>query len=885
MKKVLFIIPHLSTGGLPQVVLNKVSLLKDVYEIKCVEYDFLGDAFIIQRNKLLNLIGHNNLITLSQEKEVLLNIINGFNPDIISIEEFPEFFMKDEITKKIYSEGRKYKIFETTHDSSFPVNAKRWFPDKFIFVSAFNAFRYSMYDIPYEIIEYPIDKKIPNREESQKLIGLDPSYKHVVCVGLFTQRKNQGYLFEIAKKVENKKIQFHFIGNQADNFRDYWFPLMENKPNNCIIWGERSDVDKFLESSDVFFFPSRGDKNNKELNPIAIKEALVYDIPMMMFNLDVYCGKYNNNKNITFLTDSVEEDTKNLLNILNMNYNVDHSLSMSVGYDDSENKIFITNNSDYNLEFSIVIKDYLSNHTIYWFDSNFGARANWWTVPCPKQYFSNHIINNNNFRGYKIDFFNKEKTELLFSKEIIIDEHATNYMETLTVNPFNCSYINYVEFFVKKFYDDFNIDDFEIVIDAGANDGLVTELFLNKGSKKVYCFEPDKRSIKYLKKKFIDDKRVVIVEKGLYDKNEYDVKFKINNDASTVTSLESLNESHSPNQDYFLSEIVSFDKFISEYNINKISLFKIDIEGAEFDLLKSLTNEHKSMIKQFLIECHWLNESKIKTLMEVFKDDYVLEFRNHLDKNQIVPIEEIGGHEMLTLLVTNKKLVDIKEQKIPSIEIRHMLCRPTDEREIKSVESISKLGGKNVSYKQLINPPYPDLPPVDTCFRPNDISDYPGGDNLTSGHYGCYKSHIDAIMECEVKDNSIYLFFECDAILNTEPSEFINKVYEANEISKKYGYNFFSLGPVYEVDNVYHNHVSSKKLIEAHAYIIPSDKLKYVQEVIKNSKWDVFDLWVSHVFPKQRIGHFINPLSLQAKGFSLIDKKESEFNFLGMEKL
>ena len=27
--------------------------------------------------------------------------------------------------------------------------------------------------------------------------------------------------------------------------------------------------------------------------------------------------KYNNNKNITFLTDSVEEDTKNLLNILN----------------------------------------------------------------------------------------------------------------------------------------------------------------------------------------------------------------------------------------------------------------------------------------------------------------------------------------------------------------------------------------------------------------------------------------------------------------------------------------------------------------------------------------------------------------------------------------
>jgi hypothetical protein len=50
MKSLLIITPHLSTGGAPQVTLNKIKLLKDTYIIKC-EYNFLGSAFVIQRNQ------------------------------------------------------------------------------------------------------------------------------------------------------------------------------------------------------------------------------------------------------------------------------------------------------------------------------------------------------------------------------------------------------------------------------------------------------------------------------------------------------------------------------------------------------------------------------------------------------------------------------------------------------------------------------------------------------------------------------------------------------------------------------------------------------------------------------------------------------------------
>lgn len=316
MKKLLIITPHLSTGGAPQVTLNKIELLKDEYEIKCIEYRFLAAIFVVQRNKIIKLLGE-NFHSLGEDKEKdLFNIIDEFQPDIISMEEFPEFFMDDEITKRLYDENRPYSIFETTHDSSFPASQKRFYPDKFVFVSAYNAFRYSMYDIPYDIVEYPVDIKYKDTTKYREKFGFDDEYKHVINVGLFTPRKNQSYVFDIARKLENYKIKFHFIGNQADNFKFYWAPLMINKPSNCVIWHEKSNVDEYLQASDLFFFASKGDPNNKELNPIAIKEALEYNMPMMMHNLDVYCGKYDDFENITFLTGNIDIDTRNLLDIL-----------------------------------------------------------------------------------------------------------------------------------------------------------------------------------------------------------------------------------------------------------------------------------------------------------------------------------------------------------------------------------------------------------------------------------------------------------------------------------------------------------------------------------------------------------------------------------------
>lgn len=311
MKTLMIITPHMSTGGCPQVVAKKVELLKDFYNIIVVEWECVAWAYVVQRNKVIDMIG-DKFVTLSENQEYdLFNLIEDNNPHYIMIEEFSETFIPEHIMKRLYSKNRTYKIYETTHSSHTQVSWKRHQPDKFIMVSPYSLSVFKDLGVPMDLIEYPVNDKKPNKQESIQQLGLDPEYKHIINIGLFTEGKNQGYAFEIARILSEYKIQFHFMGNQASNFVNYWQPLMNNKPENCVVWGERIDIDTFIQASDVHLFTSR-----LELNPLSIKESLEYHKPTMIFNLHTYMGKYNETKDIHFLSGDVWTDANTILKLL-----------------------------------------------------------------------------------------------------------------------------------------------------------------------------------------------------------------------------------------------------------------------------------------------------------------------------------------------------------------------------------------------------------------------------------------------------------------------------------------------------------------------------------------------------------------------------------------
>ena len=305
--RLLFVSPHLSTGGLPQFLLKKIEVLNDTFDIWCIEWDNItGGQLVVQRNQIQNLLG-SKLITMN-DKNKFLSIVDEINPDVIHFEEFPETFIPNEYLNELYKSN--YKICETTHGTLFNPNDKITTADKTLFVSKYNLSQYFDQKSDFDLIEYPVKSDELKRQFLNEL-GLDTSKKHVLNVGLFTSGKNQAEIFEIAKDFGDN-VQFHFLGNQAGNFESYWKPLMENKPSNCQVWGERSDVYKFYTIADLFLFTS-----NLENKPLCISEALNHNLPILMKWLPNYSDIFNHN-NISFLSTLKSDNVKKIKDILGL---------------------------------------------------------------------------------------------------------------------------------------------------------------------------------------------------------------------------------------------------------------------------------------------------------------------------------------------------------------------------------------------------------------------------------------------------------------------------------------------------------------------------------------------------------------------------------------
>lgn len=313
-KKVLFITPHLSTGGCPQYLYRKIVEHTHQVEAYVVEWDDIGgDAWIVQKERIRSWVGSSRLFTLWEDKSRIFEIIDQIQPDVIHFEEIPETYVPYKILERIVMGGdRKWFITETTHSSFSKKEQKVFLPDKFYFVSPFSQKEFESLGVPSEIWEYPIDDLTrPDRRSSLEKIGLDPDFYHILNVGLFTPGKNQGEIFRLAKNLLGEKVQFHFLGNQAGNFEHYWKPLMEDKPSNCNVWGERKDVEEFMKCCDIFLFPS-----TFELNPLVVKEALSWKMPVLMRKLHTYGNTYDGVENVHYIDFHIEKTEKIVREIL-----------------------------------------------------------------------------------------------------------------------------------------------------------------------------------------------------------------------------------------------------------------------------------------------------------------------------------------------------------------------------------------------------------------------------------------------------------------------------------------------------------------------------------------------------------------------------------------
>jgi hypothetical protein len=899
MKKLLIITPHLSTGGAPQCSVKKVELIKGEFEIKVIEYSFLAWKFVVQRNRIIDLVGLNNFYSLSQNKyNEIKSIIDDFKPDVISMEEFPEMFMDEEVTRFLYSETRTWKIVETTHDSSFNPAHKKWMPDKFVFVSPYNMMKYDHLAIPQEIIEYPINSKTQDKKTYRDKLGLEHNFKHIVIIGLFTPRKNQKYAFEIAEILKDYNVKFHFLGNQAGNFEQYWKPLMDKKPENCVIWGERGDIEDFIQASDLFFFPSKGDRGNKELNPIVIKEAAEYkDLPKLIFNLDVYLNRWNGYEDFHYLNGNLKEDAQKILQLTQAKPSNNKREIIIVGtWPNLKSRVQLTKDTINSLK-PLGRKIMLVSH--YPVDDDIQKMVDYYI-------YDDH--NPLTHHSYYTRFYKYTDD---FHAEININGlKNTNQSLTVLTNLFNgakaAKSLGYEAFFYTTY---------DVILDP--RDIPKVEKAFDIDGKEPYMYKAYLGSLNTPFGKGIQTNGMA-----------FDIDFFLNtfDDVRTAEEYNSICENIGAQnflEDYLVKKLKGLEKYYAFEHNNEETLLKnsglgVASNSEYYSIIPILNKPNNYMFYFFTYNIDTRNvkisikESGVEFYNHKWQIDNTREFKKqfYYSGNEIeLELDFYDGDRIYKneKYVLNNKNIDkfqhtgyykIKNRK-PKIRLVHLQTTRNDEREQKSRESLKHVVDYGWEYIIHTNEPYADLPPKHNCQRPqcvsmelfNEQQVSELGTALTPSHYGCFESFKNGIMS-EFDDSIDFLVVcEGDCIIEVPIEEFVNKVESSYQIIEDNKIGYMSFGDVKTLEHGWlqspvREVVPDQDLLFITDHIIglqciafPRSVKKWLLEKLRTEKWDASDMYFNHIFygSPYKFGIVHNRLTTQAEGFSLIDKQEKKF--------
>jgi autotransporter strand-loop-strand O-heptosyltransferase len=285
--KILLLESHLSTGGAPAFALKRIQSLlahTDV-EVYCIELNFHGVDFVVQRNQVIKILG-DRFYEAGLNKMRVMDIINEIKPDVVHIEDVAERLPK-ELATALYRNDRQFYIVETPHDNIFNPDAEKiYHPDLYAFCTPFHEDVYQNMESLYFTIQYPIEEKKVTKDmriKAKKEVGFALDRKTVLQVGLWTPQKNQKETIAIARKYPN--IDFVVAGNLAGNFQFYWEELIKDLPSNFKALGERSDIDTLLQAADIFIFPS-----TNECSPLSLRHAIEVGLPIVANNLPAYAG-------------------------------------------------------------------------------------------------------------------------------------------------------------------------------------------------------------------------------------------------------------------------------------------------------------------------------------------------------------------------------------------------------------------------------------------------------------------------------------------------------------------------------------------------------------------------------------------------------------------
>lgn len=460
----------------------------------------------------------------------------------------------------------------------------------------------------------PLDKEIQEMCDyyfyQQKNIVDDRRYSHGVA---------ESNLMEISLKHLKEqgidwsyKVTYDVIINDVVRFRD-WINEFKYKFVSCN-WGANvictnsffSNIDFLFENIDFYKTVEHMFSNNTVLENCWEKNLRDNNVLDQTFAYE--------NKQVFFGDNKIDQ--------LFYDYN-----KITFIYSDEENRFYIQNNTEEDLNVEIRIFDYYTDLCLFLDKSfNLSKGINFWIHPS-KSVSSSIFPWTTSKNGYYLEIYLKDITirKNILVKDFDYKHTFSNKFKKIKLN--EPKFIEYFDFNDFNIYKDFNINLDEICnyVDVGSNYGL-SGISLLERNVKTYMIEADTNNGSIIRKMFDNNRNIKIINKAVHSYDGF-VDFYENPSYSEISSI------YESGGEKITVECISPNTLIDLIDEDFIDLMKIDIEGSEYDFFKVITDENLKKINRMIIEFHYNDNYKVMEILEKLTfNDYAFKL-NKFDIN------------------------------------------------------------------------------------------------------------------------------------------------------------------------------------------------------------------------------------------------------------